>query len=160
MEHTSNYNLSQWAGEDRILREDFNADNAKIEAALANATTALAQESAARAASDTNLQNLVSALSSSSAKLHFGTYIGNNASSQTISLGFTPSALLVCIAGGIFTNKDGSQYGGLAFPNKPCVTSKNVAIIQIVTNGFTVYYDVVNTIYTNTNCEFYYIAVE
>ena len=37
MEHTSNYNLSQWAGEDRILREDFNADNAKIEAALANA---------------------------------------------------------------------------------------------------------------------------
>ena len=34
MEHTSNYNLSQWAGEDRILREDFNADNAKIDAAL------------------------------------------------------------------------------------------------------------------------------
>ena len=34
MEHTNNYNLSQWAGEDRILREDFNADNAKIEAAL------------------------------------------------------------------------------------------------------------------------------
>ena len=37
MEHTSNYNLSQWAGEDRILREAFNTDNAKIEAALANA---------------------------------------------------------------------------------------------------------------------------
>ena len=44
MEHTSNYNLSQWAGEDRILREDFNADNAKIEAALHNMaqSTALA----------------------------------------------------------------------------------------------------------------------
>ena len=42
MEHTSNYNLSQWAGEDRILREDFNADNAKIEAALLQHAAALA----------------------------------------------------------------------------------------------------------------------
>ena len=35
MEQTNNYGLSQWDAEDRILREDFNADNAKIEAALA-----------------------------------------------------------------------------------------------------------------------------
>lgn len=31
MEHTSSYQLCQWAEEDRILREDFNADNAKTE---------------------------------------------------------------------------------------------------------------------------------
>ena len=37
MEQTSKYGLSQWDAADRILREDFNADNAKIEAALANA---------------------------------------------------------------------------------------------------------------------------
>ena len=37
MEQTGKYGLSQWDAEDRILREDFNADNAKIEAALANA---------------------------------------------------------------------------------------------------------------------------
>ena len=42
MEHTSNYNLSQWAGEDRILREDFNTDNAKLEAALDAANAAIA----------------------------------------------------------------------------------------------------------------------
>ena len=35
MEQTSNYQLNQWAESDRILRTDFNSDNAKIEAALA-----------------------------------------------------------------------------------------------------------------------------
>lgn len=35
MNHTSNYNLSQWDAEDKVLRTDFNADNAKIDAALA-----------------------------------------------------------------------------------------------------------------------------
>ena len=34
MKKTQNYQLSQWDGDDRILREDFNADNAKIDAAL------------------------------------------------------------------------------------------------------------------------------
>mgnify|MGYP001152876093 CR=1 FL=1 len=43
--HTENYQLSQWERSDRILMEDFNADNAKIDAALkaeANARIALA----------------------------------------------------------------------------------------------------------------------
>ena len=34
MEHTEHYQLSQWAAEDRILRTDFNADHAKLVAAL------------------------------------------------------------------------------------------------------------------------------
>ena len=32
---TSNYQLCQWEANDRVLRTDFNADNAKIDAALA-----------------------------------------------------------------------------------------------------------------------------
>lgn len=36
MNKTSNYQLCQWDGEDRILRTDFNEDNAKIDAALKN----------------------------------------------------------------------------------------------------------------------------
>ena len=32
---TQNYQLNQWAAEDQVLRTDFNADNAKIDAALA-----------------------------------------------------------------------------------------------------------------------------
>ena len=42
MEQTSNYQLNQWAESDRILRTDFNSDNAKIEAALADLTEAVA----------------------------------------------------------------------------------------------------------------------
>ena len=36
---TSNYGLNQWAAEDRVLREEFNQDNARLDAAL----TALTQ---------------------------------------------------------------------------------------------------------------------
>lgn len=32
--HTSNYNLNQWKGADKVLREEFNADNQKIDTAL------------------------------------------------------------------------------------------------------------------------------
>ena len=33
--HTTNYQLNQWAKPDRVMMDDFNADNAKIDAALA-----------------------------------------------------------------------------------------------------------------------------
>ena len=33
--HTTNYQLNQWEKTDRILMDDFNADNEKIDAALA-----------------------------------------------------------------------------------------------------------------------------
>lgn len=35
MNYTQNYQLSQWVESDRVLMEDFNRDNAKIDAALA-----------------------------------------------------------------------------------------------------------------------------
>ena len=35
MNHTTNYQLNQWAKSDRIRMDDFNADNQKIDAALA-----------------------------------------------------------------------------------------------------------------------------
>lgn len=34
MKQTENYQLNQWDGTDRILRTDFNADNAKVDSAL------------------------------------------------------------------------------------------------------------------------------
>lgn len=42
MEQTPNYALSQWDEQDRILREDFNANNAKVEQALAEQAEQLA----------------------------------------------------------------------------------------------------------------------
>ena len=35
MQQTENYALNQWDPEDRILRTNFNADNAKIDEAIA-----------------------------------------------------------------------------------------------------------------------------
>ena len=42
MNHTTNYQLSQWVKSDQVKMEDFNADNAKIDAALASHAAALA----------------------------------------------------------------------------------------------------------------------
>ena len=39
MNQTSNFGLNQWSSTDRIRMEDFNADNAKIDAALAGAAS-------------------------------------------------------------------------------------------------------------------------
>ena len=41
MRETSNYKLSQWDKTDRIQMEDFNADNSKVDAALAAQAAAL-----------------------------------------------------------------------------------------------------------------------
>ena len=38
--YTSSYNLNQWSASDRVLRTEFNADNAKIDAALAGKASA------------------------------------------------------------------------------------------------------------------------
>ena len=51
MQQPTNYQLNQWDPEDRILRTDFNTDNAKIDAALKSQATALAAETAARESS-------------------------------------------------------------------------------------------------------------
>ena len=48
--HTTNYNLNQWEAADKVLRTDFNEDNAKIDAALKANADAIAAETAARTA--------------------------------------------------------------------------------------------------------------
>lgn len=55
--HTTNYQLSQWEPEDKVLRTDFNADNAKIDTALAFLDVAAVN--LAHQASYTALQNYV-----------------------------------------------------------------------------------------------------
>ena len=40
---TSNFGLSQWAAEDRVIREEFNGDNAKIETALSQLKSSVLQ---------------------------------------------------------------------------------------------------------------------
>jgi len=56
MNKTEHYQLNQWDPEDRILRVDFNADNAAIESALKENADAVSAEAAARSAADTSIR--------------------------------------------------------------------------------------------------------
>ena len=55
MNKTANFQLTQWEKTDRIMMEDFNRDNAAIDAALKGNAEAVAAETAAREAADTEL---------------------------------------------------------------------------------------------------------
>ena len=75
--HTTRLGLCQWEPEDPVLREDFNADNRRVEQGLLNAAPVT------------------------------GTYIGTGqTTSQDISLGFRPSILLVTPAGGLMASTE------------------------------------------------------
>lgn len=65
---TTNYGLNQWAAEDKVLRKEFNEDNAKV---------------------DMFLEML--------AAKHFiiGTYVGDGTSERLVVLPFTPQILVI-----------------------------------------------------------------
>lgn len=62
MQKTENYQLCHWVASDRVLMEDFNSDNTKLEAALTGLAAADAAEQNARAAQDTALAQQISQL--------------------------------------------------------------------------------------------------
>ena len=95
---TTNYQLNQGEAEDKVLRTEFNADNAKIDGALANIP-----------------------------KLVTGTFVGNGAVSQTIPLEFTPRAVYVCTEAGLAYSPSSSGYvfGGLALKDHPSQLDRN-----------------------------------
>ena len=83
---TPNYALNQWERDDRVLMEDFNADNAKIDAALAAQAGVLAAHS-----------EMLSKLSN--CRVHLTSYTGNGicdlAHSPRVPLPAVPKILLV-----------------------------------------------------------------
>jgi len=116
MQHTTNYNLNQWEDGDVVRREDFNADNAAIDAALKSVSDAAA----------------------GAARLYIGTYTGNGTTSRFYRLGFQPKAVLVVASTGVFYNS-GNYYGGLAMPDHAVITGNNSTVLEVTTDGFTVY---------------------
>ena len=70
MNHTTNYQLNQWAKSDRIRMDDFNADNQKIDAAL-------------KAVVDGTMQFITSS------------YVGDGTEDRVIDLGVTPKLAIV-----------------------------------------------------------------
>ena len=86
MTKTTNYQLNQWAKSDRVMMDDFNADNAKIDAALTANADAIAAETAAVALCG-------------NCKIIAGTYTGNGAYSnpgaQTLNFSGKPFAVFI-----------------------------------------------------------------
>lgn len=154
MKKTPNFHLSQWDNTDRIMMNDFNEDNAKVEAALsalqsnkadqsgltaANAALAALQSSKADAAPvDAALAALETKVDTK-AQAVLGSYTGSGAASRTISLGFQPKAVLLLSYDGAVAN--GSQtYGGLALPGVSVGTASNGTALSITSSGFNIYY--------------------
>lgn len=138
MNKTANFQLTQWEKTDRIMMEDFNRDNAAIDAALKSNAEA------------------ITAVQAAVPKIVFGTYIGDGADSRTIPLGFTPKAVLVTTAyGAFFVPYD--TYGGLALENYDAEHGNKKAV-HIIANGFTVYHASPCLVNAN-NTRYHYMAI-
>ncbi|MGN1004610.1 MAG: hypothetical protein ACI4O5_07195 [Oscillospiraceae bacterium] len=150
MNHTENYQLNQWDAADPIRREDFNADNAALDAAL-NAIKNAAEEDVR------SLNETVAALADTveGHKIAVGSYTGNNGT-QTISVGFKPKIVFIHNA---YCSANDSYRSGLAITGASFLANASLlGLIEITDNGFRVVHD--------SNCsmnysiyKYYYFAI-
>ena len=94
MNRTPNYNLNQWEKSDKVLMEDFNADNAKIDAALA-----ALESGKAEAASLAALRAVVAGKGSCQVVTGQYTGYGQYGQSNPNSLTFEKPPVLVLVSG-------------------------------------------------------------
>lgn len=128
--------------------------------------------SIARGGTGTNsIKGLASLLSSYFAVPHFGVYTGNGGTKRLVSLGFTPSAVLILDSRGLTGDDVNGTCGGLALNGSgvrgyysssvadASTWNNNHSAIMITTNGFYVNFNSANKVNTNKNGETYrYIA--
>lgn len=88
---TQHYQLSQWEADDRVQRADFNADNAKLDAAIAT-----------------------------KCEIVTGVYTGNGEAEQEIVLGRQPKVVFVSLEN-CLANSGGGRYEGCATREMPAV---------------------------------------
>ena len=88
--HTSNYNLNQWAATDAVLRTDFNEDNVKVDAALKGLSTSVQQASTqlSQISQQLNLRGNCQAVNT--------TYVGTGETTATLTFAHKPIALFIC----------------------------------------------------------------
>jgi len=103
--YTSNYSLCQWAASDKVLRSEFNADNAKIDAALQAVNSRVDGKASTSALN--SLKSTVNALSQTvtgqggtlehkgNCQIAFSTYVGDGADTKTLTFPRKPLAVLV-----------------------------------------------------------------
>ena len=88
MNQTEQYQLNQWDKSDRIMMEDFNADNAKIEAALAEH------------------EEILSAVPKlGNCQLYYETYVGNGGLSMSRTFPHKPMIIFINEADGSHSHR-------------------------------------------------------
>ena len=112
--YTRNYNLCQWAAEDKVLRTEFNADNSKIDAAinavdsrvdgLASTVSGKASVSALEALKTTLNQQTAALSGKGDCQLYTTSYTGSNTfgAEGPCSLTFPKKPALVFISQGLY----------------------------------------------------------
>ena len=118
--HTPNYQLNQWEPEDKVVRTDFNADNAKIDAALARKAEASALTALQAAVAQKAEVSAVEALKTTvtgkgNCQIVTGAYYGDGkvGASHSNSLFFSKVPVLLLVYGpafGIMVNSHGFGY--------------------------------------------------
>ena len=109
MTKTEHYQLNQWDATDRVLREDFNEDNRKIDEALTGVKNAIPQ-------------------------LQFGSYTGNGTFPRDINLGYQPRMVLLMDSLGTTWTSSG-HFGGLFAPGRPLGNSL-IQYAEVTDSGF------------------------
>ena len=132
MTKTEHYQLNQWDAADRVLREDFNSDNAKIDAAIESVRTAALQ-------------------------LFVGSYTGTGTygSSHKNTLTFSKAPLLLFIAGDrVMWTLQGSSIAQVAWSN----SGETISVTWSET-GLSWYADNVYVQMNNSGTTYRYIAL-
>ena len=106
MNFTQNYQLNQWEALDKVQRTDFNADNAKIDAALRALDTGKAEKSALNTLSQTVAGHTAALAGKGNCQIATGTYTGDGTigaeNKITLTFPFAPKLVIV-------QNSDGAQ---------------------------------------------------
>ena len=97
-EKTEHYELNQWLATDQVLRTDFNADNAKIDAALntlAGQVSGKADGEAFQALSGTVAEHTAAIAQLGNCQIYTASYTGNGSDSRTHTFPGPPAAVLI-----------------------------------------------------------------
>lgn len=112
---TQHYKLHSWAAADHFLRAEINENFTTLDAALKSGL----------AAQDSARQGLIVT----------GSYTGDGADSQTITLGFRPRAVLVRAANGAASDNY-RTYSALAVTGRNAVNNEGTTILALAAGGF------------------------
>ena len=128
MNKTTHYQLNQWDYSDGVLMDDFNEDNAKLDAALKAEADARAAETAERKAADAALQTELAKKGTCS--IGFLTYTGTNTygpnNPTRITFPRMPAAYIITGYEGIMVGQGRSSWAALCCTVNSRVTTQTI----------------------------------